>query len=283
MRIVTSRIWAGLALAGFLLSVPSISSASCCQVGAGPCNIIPPLTHGQNGWTGAVCGTTLSGTNCTALLDADVTVTSGDCLTLGRGVTFDLAGKKIQCTSGGCGKAIINTDSAGSSNAVTIQNGDIIGPFSYGIQVTGGSNSSVNEILVDGADIGISGVRGPISDTVVRNSGTGGIDLYPGEDMDNVILRDNGVPTNGWGLKLTGNTANSDLDNVLFIGNYDNVYKLNASNTASLQRSEMQTAGSCNCHLVVTGFFDICYPLANGCFTITNSTTRTFVDDAMIP
>lgn len=283
MQIFSSAYWTRLLLAGVLF-MPSLGlAANCCQVGTGACNIIPPLTHGQNGWTGAVCGTTLTGTNCTALLDGDVQVTSGDCLTIGRGVTFDLNGYKFDCTGASCGSAIINSDSAGSSAAVTIKNGDITGPFEYGIEVTGGTNSSVDELLVDGADTGISGVRGPISDTVVRNSEIGGIDLYPGADLKNVILRDNGVGTSGWGLKLTGSTSTSDLDNVLFIGNHDNVYKLNASGTASMQRSEMQMAGSCQCHLVVTGFWDLCYPDASGCFTMQNPTTPNMIDDAMVP
>ncbi len=177
-----------LAVAFLALTPAASDAANCCSVNGGSCNIIPPLTHGQSGWMGAVCGTTLSGINCTAKLDADVSTSSpNDCITLGSGVTFDLDGYTMNCTAGStsaCGTAITNTASSSASGAVTIRNGDIVGRWATGILATGGTNSSVDDVVIDGAtSMGISGVRGLIERTVVRNVLGSGVELQPGKDI----------------------------------------------------------------------------------------------------
>lgn len=270
-------------LVGALLLVPVHGWAvNCCKVNGGTCNIIPPLTHGQTGWMGSICGTTLEGTNCTAKLDTDASASSGDCITLGMGVTLDLDGHAIDCT-GSCGSAVLNTNSGGSSNAVTITNGDITGAWTTGINVTNGTNSSVSEILVDGAYIGISKVRGKIDHTVVRNSSYIGIDLNAGDDLESVVLRNNGnTAYQGYGLKLSSTVSSSNFDNVLFIGNYANVWHSNASGKPQVQRSEVQDAVTCDC-FISNFLFSACAASATSCLDFTNATTPNIVGDTFLP
>ncbi len=261
--------------------VPGLSwAANCCQVGAGACNIIPPLTHGQNGWTGSVCGTTLTGVNCVAKLDATVNLASGDCLTLGSGVTLDLNGHAINCTSGSCGSAVLNTSSSGGSGAVAIENGDITGPWTTAINVTGGTNSTVSEMVVDGAVTGISGVQGTIDHTVVRNSRDLGIDLVAGKDLSIVVLRDNGLSTNGYGLKINGVPTSSDVDHALFIGNYYHVNYAGTGGTApSATSSQFQGAVGCDCRQSSSGN---CFTATN-CFVMPSASSPNTLEDAFVP
>lgn len=166
MRIRTMLVIA--VLGAVMDGAPSAVMAACCAVNGGPCNKTPPLVHGvpNGGWEIPVCSTTLSGENCVAELDATVNVSSGSCITLEEGVTLDMKGYAFNCTSGACGTAITNTDSGGSSNKTQITNGDITGCWNRGINVTGGTNSTVTEMYIDlagscsGATDGISLVRG---------------------------------------------------------------------------------------------------------------------------
>lgn len=271
---VVSRL--GIIAAVLLTLLPSSAfAANCCAVNGSTCNIIPPLTHGQNGWTGSICGTTLSGTNCTALLDTGASVAAGDCLTLGKGVTLDLAGFNLECTSSSCGSAIKNTDSGGASSAVQIKNGNIVGAWAFGVTSTGGTNSSVSDLVVDGSDIGISNIRGLIERVVVRNSASIGINLKAGEDLKNSIVRDSG----GYGLFLDGNFAATDLDNILLTGNYHSVGKINYGSGPTLTRSDLQQSTGCHCINHASGS---CINVV-GCMVVPNSTTVTFVDDTIIP
>lgn len=271
-------------MGGALVLAPSLAWAvNCCQLGTGPCNIIPPMVHGVSpGWTGPICGTTISGTNCTARLDTDGSASSGDCITLGSGVTLDLNGFALDCTSGSCGTAILNTNSGSGSAAVVIKNGDITRAWTTGILETGGTNTSVTEIHVEGAATGIADVRGTIDHTVVRDASTLGIDLYPGEDLNSVVLRNNGnSAANGYGMLLTGSVASSSLDNVLFIDNRVHIHWDHATGVPSMQRSEFQNAVTCGCYME-SGFGNFCNP-ANSCVDITNSTTPTIEEDIFYP
>jgi hypothetical protein len=215
-------------------------------------------------------------------LDADASASSGDCLTLGSGVVLDLKGYAIDCT-GSCGTAVLNTSSGGSSAAVQIRNGDITGPWATGIGVTGGTNSAVSEILVDGADTGISNVRGKIDHTVVRNCSTLGIDVYPAEDLESVVLRNNGnTAADGYGARVSGSGGSTSMDNVLFIANRHHLHWDNAGGTPSVQRSEFQESVTCDCYLDAGPPLQFCVP-ANSCISITNSTTPTIIDDGFYP
>lgn len=162
-------------------------------------------------------------------------------------------------------------------------NGDIIGPWATGVSVTGGTNSSITDLLVDGAGVGISGVRGPIDHVVVRNASTGGVALYPGMDITNSILRNNGnTASHGYGLFLSGDNHAGHVDNVLLTGNYNNVYKT-VGYSPTAQRSEFQDAVSCQCLSDLGAFGIHCNSPSAGCMSFTNSTTPSMIDDALVP
>ena len=270
-RYVAAFIWALWAMAPF-----AAEAANCCSVNGGTCNIQTPLTHGQNGWMGTVCGTTLSGVNCVAKLDASVGSSSGsDCVTLGSGVTFDLNGYTMTCTGSPCGIAIKNTSSGNTSNAVVIKNGAITGPWTTGVAVTGGTNSSVTDLTVTGAGTGISGVKGSIEYARVYDSTTTGIVLAAGKDLAKSLIEGN--PT---GLSMPdANYTGTDIDDVFFV---NNGYSINDQGSgADMQRSCMQMASTCHCYANVGGT-TACHDI-DDCVTITNSGVPTFVDDDRYP
>jgi len=194
-------------------------------------------------------------------------------------------GKKLTCTSSECGNAVQVTNSGGGANAVTITNGDIEGCWAAGV-VGAGSNTEVSEMLVDlagsctgsGGYNGIYQIPGDVDHVVVKNAKYTGISVAAGEDLSDVIVRDSGNSGPfGYGYGITLQGSGSALDNVLLLGNYIQIRDQTVTN-ATIQRSEIQNATLCNCQ-ISSG----CEPDINNCLTINNSTTPTFVDDAMIP
>jgi hypothetical protein len=260
--------------------VPTTTLATCCLNG-GPCNITT-LVHGVSPWTGAVCPTTIASSGgCIATLGStNGTATSGDCITIGAGVTLDLNGRTLDCTDDLCGSAIVNTGSGGGSSAVGIQNGDITGCWSNAINVTAGTNSSASDLLIDktangacaNGTHGISYMRGPIDHVVIKNAGGIGIALTSGEDVTDSIVRNSGT-----GIAMYTVSAATEIDNVLLLGNDTNIVNLSAGSTKpSMQRSELQDA-TCDCRDGSS-----CVDVAT-CLTFTNSTTPSFVGDAILP
>ncbi len=261
-----------------LSPVPAL--AACCALNGGPCNIIPPLVHGISPWTGSICGSTISGTSCTAELDANATASSGDCLTLGAGVTLDLNGYTINCNSSDCGNAILNTASSSGTGAVSVTNGDITGCFSGGVAQTGGSNTTVSELKIDLAGSctnntshGLFYITGLIDHTVVANARGTGVWLMGGKQLKNSIVRDSGT-----GIYYSYFGSSAAFDNVLVFGNDVNIQNATpASGIPSMQRSEIQLAGTCDCKNNT-----VCTDISN-CVTFTNSTTPSMVNDAFVP
>lgn len=282
---MSSLIVGALVLLATLLPATGFA-ANCCSLNGGACTAPATITHGTSPWTGAVCGSVITGTNCTAILDANVSVASGDCITLGRGVTLDLNGYALNCTSGQCGGAILNTDSAANPNDVDIENGDITGCWTVGIAQTQyqGSDTNVSDIFIDldgsctgvGGSTGIAFIAGKIDRTIVKNARSIGIFLLEGEDVTNTKVSgtDNGSGS-GTGIVVTG--SGTSFDNVLLTDNVINVH-FNGGQPASMQRSELQNASVCQCRLS-----NSTCPAISSCFTISNSTTPSFIGDAIIP
>lgn len=115
---MTTRMHQTVVTLALVLVAPTYAAATnCCRSGSptGQC-IASPLTHGQNGWLFPVCGSPpWYGNNCTLKLDADITMTSGDCVTVAKGVTLDLSGHTMSCTGSSCGSAVINVDSGAAA------------------------------------------------------------------------------------------------------------------------------------------------------------------------
>src|SRR5689334_22053263 len=99
-----SAVALSVAFSGLLtVGAGTASAVNCCSLNGSSCSLIPPLVHNSQFWTTPFCGATVSGTNCTVELDADQNVASGDCITVGAGVTLDLKGHSLICTSTACG------------------------------------------------------------------------------------------------------------------------------------------------------------------------------------
>jgi hypothetical protein len=261
----------------FMIAFASSAVAACCSLNGGPCNIIPPLVHGVSPWTGSVCGSTISGTSCDAELSGDVNASSGDCLTLGSGVTLDMKGATLNCTSGGCGKAIINTSSGGSSNKVVIQNGVITGCWSRGVSVEGGTNSSATQMYVDLAgsgcqgDVGLYGLRAGADHVVLKHADI--CYYWGGGDLQHSVIRDCDL-----GAKDLYTTAS--ITNVQFLNNDVHVNTHDAgTDTIDTHSSSFQYAGTCTC----IDRFSACVTPIEDCLDISASGNESFVDDAILP
>src|SRR6185369_7296876 len=192
-----------LAVVCAVMMTAQSAHAGLCQFDSIP--NLTSVTYGTSPWT-TFCGHTISGSGsggCTATVPSGSgtvgNIGSADCLTLGSGVTLELSDITINCTGTNCGNAIVNTNSGGSSAAVTIKNGNVTGCWTTGLVFTGGSNSTVSGIALDGhttagactrgLNAGINGARG----TVSRVSITGWLScilLYPGEDVNDSSMSD---------------------------------------------------------------------------------------------
>lgn len=271
---------ASLFVAVMLALAPVSAQAACCAMNGGPCNIIPPLKHGIFPWTGAVCGTTISGTSCTVELDANVTDSSaGNCLTLGSGVALDLKGYSLTCTDSSCGDAITNTASGSGTSAVSITNGSIIGCWTSGISVSGGTNSSVSDLTIDkvggcsGGSYGLFYIAGTIDHVVVKNAADRAVWLTSGKQIKNSIIRDNGI-----GIWTSYNSTSNSLDNVLMYNNDVHFQNATPEYQPSVQRSEFVGATTCNCkNNTVCDADTACFDFMN------NTTTPSMMDDAIVP
>lgn len=271
-------------LMSLIVQPATASATNCCSVNGGSCNIIPPLTHGQSGWTGDICSTTLTGTNCVAKLDNNASIDAGYCISIGSGVTLDLNGFTIDCTNDtdGCDNGVFINGSGGSGGAVVVKNGSITGLFDKGVDVEWGGASSVTDLVVDGARTGLWHVRGDITRTVVRNNQTG-IGLYPGSDVTDTMIRNStvGDGIGGVGIYMDQNDdySTSAFDNIAIVG-ADRAF-WNLYTTASpLQRSEIQLSNHCDCW--VQNDVSPCQSIS-ACVDISNTTTPTFVNNSILP
>ena len=275
----------GLAVGALLMLMPAAASADCCRVNGGDCNITPPLIHGQSGWLGDVCGTTLSGTNCTAKLDADVTwsTVDADCLTLGSGVTLDLDGHTMTCDVSSpdfCGTAVYNTTSSSGIGKVLVKNGAIVGRWGAGIEAVGGSSSSAADLVMDGPT-GLYNLRGGIDRVTISNCATG-IELWPGSDVTDSMIRDCGIGISAvWSFATY---ATSEIDNVVLLRNNYSMFGTvtGTGGPPSMQRSEVKYPGLCNCAYLDGSNPNQCRSFAI-CADVHNTTTPSFIEDEITP
>jgi hypothetical protein len=287
-RSFSSRVAFALALT-FASAAPS-AAVNCCSLNGGPCNIIPPLVHGTSPWTGSACPTTISGTNCDAELSTDVTLSSGTCITLGSGVTFDFKGNRITCTDDDCTAAVRNSSSGASSDKVIVKGGEVFGCFQRGLWFDGGTNSTVEGMYVDlardgGGNCNNGGVlsagvftpRGTTSRTSTLHAFTG-FYLQPGEDLLDSLAAENYVGIGNLGASAAGVA----LTNVQLLGNGNSVKNNNpgvyipTAQAISLQNAVCHCLdASNNCVTDITDCFD---------FTPSNPDgNASFIDYAVVP
>ena len=289
----TTALFATFVLVMLAAASPSFAVDECCT------NLGPPCASSSgfpyNAATicpgGNLCGCVVSGTNCEMQLTADASTNSGDCLSLGAGVSLDMNGHSISCTDDNCGSAIVNTASSGAANAVVIENGFISGCWLRGVNVSGGSNSEVTGLDVDlarvgGGDcnpggtlpVGILTVRGTVSEVAVANAFSG-IYVQPGEDVIDSVVRGSYIGLDGIGTSGTmGNITNVQLlNNGYSLKNYNP--GVNIPNVLNL--SMQNAAGGCHCIdnsgtcvTTITDCVDFGSPAAG---------RKSFMDDLILP
>jgi hypothetical protein len=245
-----------------------LGSASYAHAGTCQFDTIPNLTfvtYGTSPWT-TFCNHTISGSGsggCTATVPAGsgtINWSSGNCLTIGSGVKLDLNGVIINCDSTNCGAAIANTSSGSSSAAVTIEDGTITGCWSDGVVASGGTNSTVSEMTLDGSstagtppgssgctrglNAGLHSIRGTISRVTVAGW-LSGIFVYPGEDVDDSSIYGNYVGIDNVGANSSGN----DLFNLdLHANGYAFKNVTGGTYKPKVQSSSIaDDGGACNC------------------------------------
>lgn len=229
--------------------------------------------------SGDLCGCTIDGNNCEVTLTANHSTASGDCLTLGDGVTLDMNGKTITCTDDECGIGIKNTNSGAGGSKVIIKNGGVNGCFNASLRATSGENASVEGVNIDGspddpndpctggssispgwtARVGVVGFIGAISDSEVRDTEIG-IMLGQNDAVDCVVAY------NDIGMIVSNSSV--DITGCMFLEN-DVHYRPFTSNSTEpdLLESAFVGAGTCNC----TNISDVCITDIEDCFVFKGS------------
>jgi hypothetical protein len=227
--------------------------ADCCSLNGSGCIYIP-LTYGTAPWT-TFCST-ISGINCVATVPGSPTinVSSGDCITLGAGVTLDLGKSTINCTSTDCTAAVRNTDSGSSSSKVVVKNGTVTGCWRRGLHFESGVNSSVTGTVVNLAPTGaactnsaslptgIFAPRGTTNKVKVFNA-FGGVYAFTGKDINDSLISECYI-----GIDNVGSTPSVGLTNLLLRNNVNHVK--NPSYLAykpKMQGSVLEGSVLCDC------------------------------------
>lgn len=291
----TSAIVAALritffAAVGLAIATPGFA-VDCCSFNGSPCNYFgtPGLVHGVAPWTGNVCGVTIEGTDCHARLDTtDGSVASGDCITLGKGVTLDLNGRTITCSGTNCGGGVVNASSSGAADKVVIKNGKITGCWQRGVIFSGGTNSSVEDLTVDltatGAACNYGGIlnagiftpRGLISRSVVSNAFVG-IYAQPGENVTDSLVTECYVGIDNVGAS----SASVTLTNLQLLANGYNVKNRNPGvYRPHVVNVSLQDPAGCHC----LNASNACVSDINDCLDFgTSPGNASFVDKTILP
>ena len=290
--LATTKLFATFVVGMLAVASPSSAVDQCCSNNGAPCASSSGFPYDAAAICpgGNLCGCVVSGTNCEMRLTANASTNSGDCLTLGAGVTLDMNGHSITCGDDNCSSAIVNTASSGAANAVVIENGFISGCWVRGIYVSGGTDSEVTGLDIDlarvgggacnpgGLTAGILTVRGTVSDVTVANAFSG-IYVQPGEDVIDSLVRDSYIGLDGLGTSASmGNITNVQLlNNGYSMKNHNpgvnipDVVNLSSQNPVS-GCHYIDNAGSCATN--ITDCVDFGSP---------PSGRKSFVDDAILP
>jgi hypothetical protein len=203
------------------------------------------------------CGL-INGDNCRIHLTGNVSFNGTTCVELGDGVTFNLNGYTLDCTTSDCGYGVHNSASSGAADKVVIKNGKITGCWDAGVYVNGGTNSSVQDLEVDlgasctnglthnggAATVGIFAPRGLTSHVKVYHTNIG-FWMSPGQDIEDSVLKDN---VHGMLPAATG-----AIDNVLFQDNSSaHIWEYKGTFDPDISGSVFTGTG-CNCSTTPSG------------------------------
>lgn len=145
-----------------------------------------------------------SGKNCVLKVFVNSTGRSNGatCLSVGKGVTVEMNGHSITCTSSSCGTAIdVTNSSSGTNNKVILNSGTITGCWTTAVKGTAGSDTTVSDFVVDMAAIGscsangVTGIAGELKQvdhTVVSDASGTCIGIHSGT-LTRSLARDCGT------------------------------------------------------------------------------------------
>jgi hypothetical protein len=273
-----------------LLSSRPAAAIDCCFVddpNQQTCYVSPIQSNEE--LSGGVCGHTITGSNCLMQIKDDVTVTVsapfGDCLTIGPGVTVDMEDHTFTCTSTvfpwGCNSAFVVAGSGGTSQKVAVKNGVFAGCWYAGAVRRGagsGTNHSVENVTVDGTNLGQCGSRGngingifTVTGVLVTNTLDYGVKLdLSGAKVEHSILRNNVADA----IESTG-VSGQTINNVFLI---DNAYGVNktadTASTIATKGSVIRDSIGCNCLRV-----GVCDDTCSQSQMLNFVGDKTFVDD----
>jgi hypothetical protein len=257
----------------FALLLPTHALAvNCCVQGVTPCVASPLSTHTTT-LGNTPCGHTITTAGCEVVVDDDATITSGTCLTLGRGVKVTGNNHTITCQSGStCGTGIAITQ-AGSGTTI-INNINIVGGFSTGVDNTAFSNvaGQANYVDVDlqsvsGGVAGIDGFKNVNQSTVTGVNGGAGVVLHGGATLSGSLIRNSTIG-------ITTTDYNNICDNSLIKDTGRWIMTPNgAYYTVDLRGSYFENATLCPCGKDTGG---LCYYDMSYCSTIGGSDVSFF-------
>ena len=234
--------------------VASLATAS----HAGDCNIdgtnyastagTPVRTDTNLQFNGTVCGHTVYASSGTCYLEIrnDDSVSSGDCLVLGRGVQITGLDHTLSCTGSSCDEAIDASNSSGSGST-DVDGLNITGCFTRGAASFAQSwprNFTNAQIDLSGSGCnGTWGLLGWQNISRVVISGTSSHAISTSGTVSDSVVRDCAI-----GVLTDSATI---LDNVFL---HDNVTTLKkAGGSASLRSSVIATSGSTTCQCDIGG------------------------------
>jgi len=164
------------------------------------------------------CGPTPQDITTNTTLQFDYEITSGTCFKIPGGVTLDLNGHSITCTSSSCDAAVLSNVNG------TVKNGLILGPFDIAVENSG----EARELRIDGSDVAIGCSSGAnqagcvnakqIEKNVLLNCGSSCIDTNLLSATS--FVRDNFVDGADIGIRINGSGGAGAKIEKNFIRNY---------------------------------------------------------------
>lgn len=129
------------------------------------------------------------------VLSENWTTSSGDCFILAAGKSLDMNGFRITCTAASCDTAV-----RGNGGASTVRDGEIRGPFSYGVTAV----NLAKALDIDGSSLAI-GFSSKVQQNVLTNCAATCIaNIAPANTIDNNFV--DGAPNGIFILGVTSGT-----------------------------------------------------------------------------
>lgn len=143
--------------------------------------------------------------NSNCALTQNVSCNNQDGIVLSGGADFDLAGYTISCTAN-CPQSAVKISAGNSVVKDTTTGGGIAGPFTYGVNCQGNSNSEVVGLSISLVVNGINQCA-KVSDNLVLGSlANGSVGISAANIANSDTVHDNWVEGFGYGITATSRT-----------------------------------------------------------------------------